>query len=316
MASKLSLTSTLTEEELAKALAVAAIHYGVAEAVQRRLTKAHALAHIPDPVEGPWPDPRQQPIEDWATALAEGAVQEWVDGQMRWARWNWTPEPLQIPPPSRLRDVWWLLALGLVGLPLLVQLDVSMTAGAAWLDGVGPAWADNHPGRLPPLPRGQWPPSSWDALQDIATRLTRWADQLTGTVREGWAQGRRLGMTAKEARRGIAEHFTGWSQDFARLVRTELAASWHNATLATTTAEYGIVKAIPGACPDCVRLLEGKTFRLYKSRPANAQAEALTAFWPDKWLENWSQPKSAWVPAIPLHPNCRHHLTPLRKKGS
>ncbi len=314
MAARLSIAHSLTDAELAQVLAETAWQSGVADAVQQRLAKAQALVHMPNPPEGPWPDARQQPIEDWATALAEGAIQEWVNGQARWVTLHWMPEPLQIPPQTPIRDVWWLLALGLVGLPLVMQSGVSLGTSLAWLNGIGPSFTGSAVTALPPLPRGHWPSSAKNTVQDIATRLTHWAEQIAETVQETWTQGRRVGQTAKEVTQGVRDHFTGWSQDFARLTRTELAAAWQNATLATTTAEYGIVKAISGACPDCVRLLEGQTFRLYKSRPANADAEAMTAFWPDKWLENWNKPKSAWIPAIPQHPSCRHHLTPLRKK--
>ncbi len=317
MAARLAVETTLSGADLAKALSATALELGVADGVLRRLQKA-VLAPLPEPPEGPWPDPRQQQIEDWVTGHAEAAVQEWVDGQVRWVHLNWTPEPLQLPPPTRMHAPWWMLALGLVALPVLVQQGASWRVATDWVEGVAPGTFPRWPSTPIPMPRTLTPKRLRPIIEDIAARMERWADTIADVTRTVWTQGRRLGQTAQEVQQGLRAHFTGWSQDFGRLIRTEVAAGWQNATLATTDALYGTIRVHPDACPECHRLLEGQRFRLFKHVPEDRAAWEHTAFWPDKWLLNWDRPKEDWLPAIPQHASCRCTLRvekSPRKKG-
>ncbi|MDA8206577.1 MAG: hypothetical protein M0Z36_10950 [Thermaerobacter sp.] len=313
MAARLAIESTLDGEDLAKALSATAVELGVADAVLSRLQKAVLLPQS-DPPEGPWPDPRQQQIEDWATTYAETAVQSWLNDQTAWIRLNWGSQSLALPPQTGLGGVWWGLALGLGCLPLLLQQGVSWRQATAWVDGAAP-------GVIPPwptTPRTRIPYDLRPILDDIQARATRWATAVADAVATTLTGGRRAGVGTREILTGLRTHFTGWSQDFSRLVRTEVAAGWMNATLATTTALYGTVHVHPDACPACHRLLEGQRFRLLKEKPADIGEYEGTAFWPDKWLLNWDRKPADWVPAIPLHPMCRCRLVPeksLRKKG-
>lgn len=317
MAARLAVETTLTGDALAKALSATACELGVAEAVMRRLQKA-VLTKLPDPPEGPWPDPRQQQMEDWVLARVESPLQQWVDGQVGWVQFNWVGSPTATPPATRFHAPWWLLALGLAALPVLVQQGASWPVATQWLDGVPTGALPPWPPTPRPMPRGLGPETLRPIVEDIVARMERWADAIADTAHTVWTQGRRAGQTAKEVQKGLQEHFTDWSQDFGRLVRTEVAAGWQNATLATTDALYGTVRVHPDACPECHRLLEGQRFRLFKHMPDDRADWEHTAFWPDKWLLNWDRPKSDWVPAIPLHPQCRCILVPEktpRKKG-
>ena len=312
MAAKLAITTTLDGDDLVKALSAAAVTLGVAEGVLTRLQKAVLLPQ-PDPPEGPWPDPRQQQIEDWATAYAETAVQSWLNDQTAWIRLNWATSPDQIPPRRTMPADWWIFALGLVALPLLLQQGVSWRVATTWVAQAAPGTVPRAPTGTRPLPPSRLRP----VIEDIQTRVERWANTVRDTVETLWTGARRIGLTAKEVLHGVTNHFTGWSQDFSRLVRTEVAAGWMNATLATTNALYGTVHVHPDACPACHRLLEGQRFRLLKAKPSDIRAHEQTAFWPDKWLLNWDRQPADWVPAIPQHANCRCALRieKSRKKG-
>lgn len=159
-------------------------------------------------------------------------------------------------------------------------------------------------GGAPPPWRGvRLTPDTRRAIQwahaSAALNVTQWADAVRSDLRWQTMISLKAGRSYRQQARVLRDRYTQWGADFERVALTEA----HGAMMAGRLLGYpdgATVRAIlaPGACPDCKRLLAGKTFTV-RHEPGDAWSDV----WPGK--TNAGLPKARWRPCIPEHPRCR-----------
>ena len=263
------------------------------------------------PAEGPWDLAGMQTLEDTAAQWGFTAAQTMVTTQWDWVQQYWGGTVLPPAPPVRWEWEPWAVALLVVLGPRALTAGMAVRPTLHWVQtipaGRMPRQTPDHQ-RIPQPIRRQW----HRIVQDVAARVQVWqqtvTDQVTTTMTGAW----RAGLTLAKLREGLAAHFTGWGQEWERLIQTELSAARADALLETTRATWGVVQTHPDACSVCHRMFDGKTFRLLKTAPADSAAQALMALWPGKWTQNWDKKTRDQWPALPQHPRCRCRVVPMK----
>ncbi len=159
-------------------------------------------------------------------------------------------------------------------------------------------------GTPPPPWRGvRLTPDTRRAIQwahgSAAVNVTHWADTVRADLRWQVMVGLKAGRTYRQQATVLRDRYTQWGADFECVAVTEA----HAAMMAGRLLGYpdgATVRAIlaPGACPDCKRLLDGKTFTV-RHEPGDPWAEV----WPGK--TNAGLPRAQWRPCFGVHPRCR-----------
>ena len=158
-------------------------------------------------------------------------------------------------------------------------------------------------GAPPPWSGVRLTPDTRRAIQwahgSAAINVTHWADTVRDDLRWQVMVGLKAGRTYRQQARVLRDRYSTWGADFERVAVTEA----HTAMMAGRLLGYpdgAKVRAIlaPGACQECRRLLEGKTFTV-RREPGDAWSEV----WPGK--TNAGLPREDWRPCVPNHPRCR-----------
>lgn len=119
--------------------------------------------------------------------------------------------------------------------------------------------------------------------------------------------------TAKELEMALFDELGYLNRDWRRVAITELAMAGNDAfVLGCAEGSEVWCPPISGACEHCVELLEGKTFKILHKAPSTLTYDnEMNYIWPGK--SNYGRKLATWIPCVPLHPNCRHRLTPLSR---
>ena len=264
------------------------------------------------PPDGPWDLPAMQTLEDAAAQWAFIPAEQVVDARWAWVQQYWGGTAL--PPMAPAHWDWqpWALALLIVLGPRLATAGVPSKQIIPWI-------AAQPAGQIPRRgPDGtRWPPRMRNGImatvQDVQARLITWAQVITDRLETLITGAKRAGLTLAKLREGIAKDFTGWGQDLARLVQTELSAARADAILETATEAWAMVQTQPTACKVCHAAFDGKVFRILPHPPENPEAHAQDSLWPGKWTLNWDKKAADQWPAVPRHPYCRCRIQPTKE---
>ena len=167
----------------------------------------------------------------------------------------------------------------------------------------GAAGGGGPPGGVPPWRGVRLTPDVRRAIQwahaSAAVNVSRWASTVRDDLRWQTMIALRAGRSYRQQARVLRDGYTQWGADFERVALTEAHASMMAGRL-LGYPEGSTVRAIlaPGACQDCRRLLEGKTFTVRRE-----PGDSWTEVWPGK--TNAGLPRSEWRPCVPEHPRCR-----------
>ncbi len=145
-----------------------------------------------------------------------------------------------------------------------------------------------------------------DKLQEVEKRTRdRVKELVQKAVQERW--------TPEQLRQALYDELGHLNRDWRRVAITELAMAHNDAFLHTVgQGEKVYVSPIGGACKYCQALLEGKTFTVVHEEPKTVDHKTeMNVVWPGK--TNQGRKVAAWIPCIPLHPNCRHRYQHISK---
>lgn len=132
------------------------------------------------------------------------------------------------------------------------------------------------------------------AFSEIKGQTQKVIDGIRTVVMENRQQGVHPYQFTNDLHRMAGE----WETDFRRIAVTEVARAQSQTGYDALTAAGETLcefDDLPGQCPDCARLLAGKTFAIADIRNAT----------------NYNKPRREWVPCSPLHPFCRHRPRPV-----
>ncbi|AKG36097.1 hypothetical protein [Paenibacillus durus] len=134
-----------------------------------------------------------------------------------------------------------------------------------------------------------------------AEKLSQIADNHRAGAKELIIQAQKERWGAQKLSQAFFDMYGDQNRDWRRVAITELAMATNDAYLASLSPGDIIqVATVPGACPHCQRLLEGKTF-IVSDKP---MTDGYKYIWPGK--TNIGRKVAEWWPCCPLHPHCRH----------
>lgn len=200
--------------------------------------------------------------------------------------------------------------------------DLARAAGQASV--LGERKAHVEIGHAPPSgPQG--PPgdhalrlnAQWLARVSAADKMREWAEGMKADVRWQVVQAIREGASVDELRERLEARWDDYGQNFAMIAQTELAIAYNGGyMLALPEHSYVTVPAIGDAkvCQKCKHLLEGKVFEVLHHAPKHpVKLDWETKLWPGKPGRKPGSRED--VPAVPLHPRCRHRVVFYSGRG-
>ncbi|WP_307535389.1 hypothetical protein [Paenibacillus sp. W4I10] len=166
-----------------------------------------------------------------------------------------------------------------------------------------------------PLPDKEIPPLTSQELQGIeqsvvhaASKVSQITDNHRAGAKELIVQSQKERWGANKLSQALFDAYGDQNRDWRRVAITELAMATNDAYLAALDPGDEIqVATVPGACPHCQKLLEGKTF----VASAGSMPDGFKYIWPGK--SNIGRKASEWWPCCPLHPHCRHRWVRTRR---
>jgi hypothetical protein len=138
------------------------------------------------------------------------------------------------------------------------------------------------------------------AEQHAAQYVTKASDNLKWKIQQAVTEARRNREGSAQLRQKLLDQLGEANRDWRRIALTELTDVMANGYLASLPVGSRLIaQGAVDACPDCKRLLENQVFTL-----SDGPGDDQTQVWVGK--TNVGRKKAAWLPTIPLHPNCRH----------
>ncbi|MEC0169904.1 hypothetical protein [Paenibacillus graminis] len=202
---------------------------------------------------------------------------------------------------------------GLLGLYRSQEENVKLTITAAMLDQLPDTlkaakkepfpfrlWTDENQVEMLSLSPEEYQ-SIEQSVVHAAEKLSQIADNHRAGVKELVIQAKKERWEAQKLSQALFDMYGDQNRDWRRVAITELAMTTNDAYLANLSPGDLIqVATVPGACPHCQRLLEGKKFTV-SDKP---MADGYKYIWPGK--TNIGRKVAEWWPCCPLHPHCRH----------
>ncbi|MGF6354062.1 hypothetical protein ABIE27_001972 [Paenibacillus sp. 4624] len=141
-----------------------------------------------------------------------------------------------------------------------------------------------------------------------AEKVSQIADNHRAGVKEIIIQAQKEHWGANKLTQALFDAYGDQNRDWRRVAITELAMAANDAYLVALEPGDEIqVATVPGACPHCQKLLEGKTF-IVSDGP---MPDGYKYIWPGK--SNIGRKVADWWPCCPLHPHCRHRWVRTRR---
>ena len=150
------------------------------------------------------------------------------------------------------------------------------------------------------------------ATLHAADKLTEISERHRAEVRQLILRAQRERWTAQKLAQALFDAYGDQNRDWRRVAITELSFAANDAYLSgVDEGETVWVPPVDGSCKYCKQLLEGKTFTVTHELPKETYEHEMNYVWAGK--SNYGRKVSAWIPCIPLHPNCRHRYHRLSR---
>ena len=312
---KLRVTTDLSRDELAKALASAALAHNVADDVILNLSKSLPSGFVNWETrlrelagnEALWEDPKLQQIEDRMVKYAMGFASGWL-AEIRPYIKKLLTDPGEVRYEDFLRhsdmpieDVEEVIQ-PLSNVIHIAQTNVKHMRTQPHKE----LWADVPP-PMQVKPIKAKANAQWIARQSAGSKMRKWADGMKEDVRWQVVQAIRDDLSVDELEDRLKERWSESGAHLRTIAATELSMAYNDAALVLLKGKYVVIPPIGDekVCKECARWLEGKVFYVLEHAPDNPTKEQNEMYlWPGK--SNIGRKPKDYIPCLPLHPNCRH----------
>ncbi len=147
-----------------------------------------------------------------------------------------------------------------------------------------------------------------------AEKIIEVADRHRAAIKQIVLQAVNGRWTPQQLAQALLNAFGDQNRDWRRVAITELAMASNDAFLAgCQDGDQVWVPAVVGACKYCQKYLENKTFTITTDPKlmGHTYDQEMHYVWVGK--TNYGRNVGAWVPCVPLHPNCRHRFHKLSR---
>lgn len=142
------------------------------------------------------------------------------------------------------------------------------------------------------------------ASTHAADKLTEISQRHMAGVRQTVVRAQRERWEPLKLAQELFDQYGEQNRDWRRVAITELAFAANDAYLSgCAEGDTVIGMGADNACKHCKRLVIGKQFTVTHELPKNTNEHESRFVWAGK--TNYGRSTAAWIPAIPVHPNCR-----------
>lgn len=144
------------------------------------------------------------------------------------------------------------------------------------------------------------------AEQQAASKITEVDQRTRAGIKQLVIRAKRERWSHQQLAQALFDKYGELNRDWRRVAITELSYAVNDSYLADLKeGDEVYTPTIAGACKHCQRLLEGKSFTFLSAPPEKIDHNTEKNYvWVGK--SNYGRSTAAWVPCIPLHPQCRH----------
>ena len=142
------------------------------------------------------------------------------------------------------------------------------------------------------------------AAQHAAEKMTEISQRHMAGVRQTIIRAQRERQTPQKLAQELFDQYGEQNRDWRRVAITELAFSANDAYIAgCEEGETVVGMGADNACKYCKQYVIGKQFTVTHQLPKNTYSHEMNMVWAGK--SNYRRKVSEYIPAIPMHPNCR-----------